>query len=393
MKIVHVTYSDSGGAGLAAVRLHKGLLQVGIDSEMLVVKNTKRELPKVSLLKEPFYVRLQRAIGYWIEALRTKPQRVYRRFNNAFKKFEAYSLPWSDFRLEEHSLIRKADIIHFHWVAGMVNYETFFKNVNKPIIWTLHDMNPFLGGLHFEFDSNKNLSHELQQLEAEIMAVKFKEISKLENMRLIAPSNWMLDKSINSEMFAGFRHHHIPYGLESNHFNVRSKEIVKSKKRVGFAAESLSNKRKGYEILRDYLNSDKRDTDIEFVCAGKVDSSEACKGTLYLGRIESEPQMAEFYQSLDAFLICSLEDNLPNVIIEALYCGVPILGFKRSGIVEMVEEGANGFLSDETNANGIDQLITQFKESSFDSEKISSTARQQYAVEKQVNDYLKKVVY
>ena len=44
------------------------------------------------------------------------------------------------------------DIIHLHWIGGFVDIPTFFKHVKKPIIWTLHDMNPFQGGFHYKDD-------------------------------------------------------------------------------------------------------------------------------------------------------------------------------------------------------------------------------------------------
>ncbi len=392
MKVVHITYSDDGGAGAAAVRLHAGLLKTGIDSKMLVVKHVRNDVPSIFLAKEPGWIKAQRAAGVVVRPLRTKAQIVFRKMGDVMKKHEAYSLPWSDYRIEEHPIVLAADVIHLHWVGGLINYKTFFRKVKKPIIWTLHDMNPFLGGIHYEFDARLLITPEIQSLEKEIVSAKKKALDEVQSMIIISPSKWMMEKASTSALLNGFYHLYLPNGLDSESFKVRSKLPKKQPLVVGFAAESLSNPRKGYSILLDYLKSSNRDPGVKFVCAGNVSEENRCEGVDYIGRIKNEQGMAGFYQSLDAFIICSLEDNLPNVVVEALFCGVPILGFKRSGMVEMVVEGVNGFLSDETNVNGIDQLITKFKEASFDSEKISSTARQQYAVEKQVKDYLEKVV-
>lgn len=392
MKVVHVTYSDNGGAGAAAVRLHLGLLDSGIDSNLLVVKNTRIELPKVFVLKEPFLIRLQRVMGYWVKPLRTKPQKLYRELGNEFSAFEAYSLPWSDFRLENHPLVLEADIIHFHWVGGMINYRTFFSKVQKPLVWTLHDMNPFLGGLHYEFDTRLGISPGLQKLEQEILRVKRESLTEVNAMSIISPSSWMMNKASQSELLSRFRHIHLPNGLGSKPFETKIGSNSNKNYVIGFAAESLSNRRKGYSVLLDYLKSNKRDTSVKFICAGEVSQSNRCEGVEYIGRVETELGMAQFYQSLDAFLICSLEDNLPNVIVESLYCGTPVLGFRRSGMIEMVEQNVNGLLTDEANPEGIMELIDGFKWQQFDSISISAAAKKKYSLEKQLLHYKEEVL-
>ncbi|MDR2993391.1 MAG: hypothetical protein LBV11_06090, partial [Bacillus cereus] len=68
-------------------------------------------------------------------------------------KYEIASIPFSSYRLENHPLIKEADIIHLHWIAdNFLNYPTFFKNIKQPIVWTLHDINPFRGIFHFDGD-------------------------------------------------------------------------------------------------------------------------------------------------------------------------------------------------------------------------------------------------
>ena len=53
----------------------------------------------------------------------------------------------------------------------------------------------------------------------------------------------------------------------------------------------------------------------------------------------------------------SLEDNLPNVVIESLACGTPVAAFAVGGISEMITEGQNGCLSAECTVAGMAQAI------------------------------------
>ena len=44
MKVVHINFSDSGGAANALLRLHEGLLRLGVDSHILVLFKEKTEV-------------------------------------------------------------------------------------------------------------------------------------------------------------------------------------------------------------------------------------------------------------------------------------------------------------------------------------------------------------
>ena len=55
--------------------------------------------------------------------------------------------------------------------------------------------------------------------------------------------------------------------------------------------------------------------------------------------------MAALYNAADAVIVPSLEDNLPNVICEALGCGTPVIAFAAGGIPEMVRHETTGWLA------------------------------------------------
>ena len=50
-----------------------------------------------------------------------------------------------------------ANVYHLHWVAGFLDYSTFFGAFprDKPLVWTLHDMNQFTGGCHYTAGCDK----------------------------------------------------------------------------------------------------------------------------------------------------------------------------------------------------------------------------------------------
>lgn len=50
------------------------------------------------------------------------------------------------------------------------------------------------------------------------------------------------------------------------------------------------------------------------------------------------------YAAADVFIISSIEDNLPNTVMESIACGTPVIGFDVGGIPDMVRDGINGLL-------------------------------------------------
>ncbi|MCS7086008.1 MAG: glycosyltransferase [Bacteroidia bacterium] len=132
MKIVHVTAYAGGGAGISARRLSDALNAIGIDSRLFTLDD------------------LLSTQNFWQKARRSVCYRLWR------SRYDGHVLtPQTEIFTHPYALydvvpfLREADVVHLHWVARFVDYPTFFRHIGKPIVWTLHDMNPFTGGCHY----------------------------------------------------------------------------------------------------------------------------------------------------------------------------------------------------------------------------------------------------
>lgn len=138
MKILHLVSQDSGGAGRAALRLHKALLNEKVESLMLVQSKTT-DLPSV------------------LRLAKTKPQKVMEKLRPIFATIPLFFYPkrhkdiFSPNALSNRALIKaineiKPDVLHLHWINnGFLNIKDLTK-LNIPMIWSLHDANPYTGG-------------------------------------------------------------------------------------------------------------------------------------------------------------------------------------------------------------------------------------------------------
>ena len=72
-----------------------------------------------------------------------------------------------------------------------------------------------------------------------------------------------------------------------------------------------------------------------------------------IGYVSDQQRIRDVYNAANIFVLPSLEDNLPNTIMEAMACGVPCVGFKVGGIPEMIDHLKNGYVAIERNAEDL----------------------------------------
>ncbi|MCH2177069.1 MAG: glycosyltransferase, partial [Lentisphaeria bacterium] len=73
----------------------------------------------------------------------------------------------------------------------------------------------------------------------------------------------------------------------------------------------------------------------------------------YLGFIQDDILKAAVYAAADIFIIPSLEDNLPNTVLESIACGTPVIGSNVGGIPDMVRSGVTGDLFEAGNSQDL----------------------------------------
>ena len=91
-----------------------------------------------------------------------------------------------------------------------------------------------------------------------------------------------------------------------------------------------------------------------------------------LDYISNEKDLVNVYNAVDLFVTPSLEENLPNTIMEAMACGIPCVGFNVGGIPEMIDHLHNGYVADyksaEDCANGIHWTLSESEYQSLSEE-------------------------
>jgi glycosyltransferase involved in cell wall biosynthesis len=395
LKIVHLTTFVNGGAGIAGYRIHEALLKRNIDSVFLATDKPLFPNPQAFIqIKNPPKPLWQRAVAkFWrivpgFINVRLFNKRAYYRHElkkiKSLLKSEPPSLPFSNYDIMQHAAVQRADIIHLHWVSGLLDYPSFFRNNEKTVVWTFHDMNTFKGLFHYEGDEirNKNIAGDLDK---EIVELKRNITRQLANkMTIVAPSKWLFNEAAKSDMFdskATFKK--IFYSVDIDTFTPREADSLRTELQIPadhtvllFVSQSVHNHRKGFDMLSEAVS--KLDhSKITLITIGYLEDNQfASFSCIHIGYIYDNRLLSRYYSLADAFIIPSREDNLPNIMLEALCCGTPIVSFNVGGMAEIIEDGFNGLKSPEMSSNSLQKTIEMFieKNHEFDRKKIRERA-------------------
>jgi glycosyltransferase involved in cell wall biosynthesis len=360
LKVLHINTNSSGGAGIAAIRIHKAMLDQGIDSNILFLKEPLEVIPKSFSVERS---------GISFFYFRNILNRVLVKMKERFHDQYVISFSKTLFDITKIDIVKQADIIHLHWVSKLFDYPSFFSTIRKPVIWTLHDMAPFSEGYHYKlgFDTEKYVVILRKNYN-----VKKESLFNFKNLSITAPSLWLLNLSKDSELFRMYPHYFIRNTIARLIFYKFNNEIKcklrhkyqfnSGDKIVLIVAENLNDKRKGGEFLVQIVKS-LLQLDIKIITVGG-NSPFNHTGILNLGVIKNESEMAEIYNLADVFINTSLEDNFPNTILEASSCGLPVVSFDNSGPSDFIKHKESGYLARnrdlEDLINGVKYIIDNF---------------------------------
>lgn len=368
MKIVHLTHSTHGGAGIAALRLVLALQQQGL--QVVLVSSNRcigfdgKEYPS------DFFNYQKPTIGSRIttklfrsNSLKIKAKRALQPINTKLN-YEVASLPFSNFKLSEHPLVQEADLIHLHWIGSFLDYKDFFGNINKPLVWTLHDCNPFQGFFHYEYDEKEN-AHVIGALDAKIKAYKQQYISEVKDLTIVSPSRWLLQKAKASQVFndrTKFKEIpntiSIPAKLQQEVSRLRKDlKIEKDAFVLLYVADLIATYRKGGAILVEALEMMDRPVTVITIGKGKLRCENPNIRVVEAGFVTDARLLSSYYQLASFFVLPSLEDNLPNTMLESLANGTPVIGFATGGIAEHLIQVSTGILAKDRNARSLKDAI------------------------------------
>ncbi len=245
-----------------------------------------------------------------------------------------------------------------------------------PTVWTLHDMWSFTGRCAYAYDCRRFLSgcdencptpNEYPALAPHrIRNVWLKRehlMRELSNLIAVTPSQWLA-----GEAKQGFWKDHrieiIPYGIPLQTFCPMEKD--NARKALGLPTDQpvlllvsvdLTERRKGSAFLMKAL--DLLPFKVTVITLGANPPEIHGKHILHrpLGYVEDDSTKCMAYNAASLLVHPSIADNLPNVILESIACGTPVVAFNTGGVEDAVRPGVTGWLADAISAESLAKAI------------------------------------
>ena len=290
--------------------------------------------------------------------------------------------------------------------------------LNKPVVWTLHDENAFSGGCHYSAGCRNYETGcaDCPQLKVNVFQLPFhvvnhKQRSWGNNITIVTPSKWLAECASKSLVFRESRVEVIPNSVETDIFRPLDKQEAKQSLGVPidslcllFGAEYHSEKRKGYGKLKEALEICLRDDGFKKRAAEKKililkfgdtqkQTEEFKLPVQSFGYVHSDEKLAKIYSAADLYVLPSLEDNLPNTMLESMACGTPVVSFPVGGMPDMIVDGVTGFVARDMSSESLATVILRLTSDPNVGKKMNGECRKLiesgYTLSHQANNYSK----
>lgn len=381
MNVLIVNTSEkTGGAAIAANRLMEALISNGVKAKMLVRDKQTASLSVCAIPQSPIL----------------KVKFAWERFvvwvHNRLSRQNLWQVDIANTGTDITQLpeFKWADVIHLHWVnQGFLSMRDIEKIVEsgKRVVWTLHDQWPYTGVCHYTeqcdrytthcYDCPLLKGHSENDLSYRLFERKLALYQNINRITFVGCSQWITDLAKKSALMqaanegtrvTGLRVVHIPNAINHAVFRPTDRQEARrvhglpaDKQLLLFSSLKVIDKRKGIDYLIEacrLLSAEHPELKecIGIVVVGK--QAESMQGMfpfpLYsIPYVSEERKMALLYTAVDAFITPSLQDNLPNTIVEAMSVGTVCVGFRVGGIPEMIHHEQDGYVANPCDAHDL----------------------------------------
>jgi glycosyltransferase involved in cell wall biosynthesis len=303
-----------------------------------------------------------------------------------------YSFPLSDYDLTKHPLVIEADLIHLHWTSGFLDWPSFFKNILKPVILTVHDENLYYGGFHYKKEQIENI-RVYRKLEEQLIDIKQRSIRECKNLTIVSISKMMLDLSLSSGIVKNRKHWLINNSVDHCIFKPFDKNFCRNVFRLPrdkiiliFISYYLKDKNKGLTELVIALNELNRPDIVLFaVGIGKAEVESSFE-IYYPGAINDPRILTLAYSASDIYIMPSFQEGFAQTPLEAMACGIPVVVFPCSGTEELINE-KNGVRADDFTTDSLKSSINLALNTSYNNDWIRNNVISLFGIENTIKQY------
>lgn len=376
--VSHISTSDSfGGSAVSANRIHLKLIEKKIYSRIF----TGNKLQKNNLVN---YLTKYRQIRY------------IDRYANILSNKLGFQYDFIPSNLFLNKQLKKTNIFQFYNLHGGYFSLGTIEKLSRiaPIILRFSDYWPLTGHCAFPGDCEKwkKICTNCPDLstypsvgldQTERLWKKKKRIFSDIDITLVVPTDKMYDEVNKSLFFKNKKIYKIPNGVDVNSFFFEDKVFAKKSLKIPniftvlfIAHVAFDNYRKGTHLLEKILHKFRNDKNIQFLIVGNDSLKWRKLGYNNIHTFDFTENIEDkklFFCASDCKILTSINENFPNVILESMACGTPVIAFESGGVKEIIKND-NGILVKKEDIEKMEDKIRNLKKSYSIWKKLSTNA-------------------
>jgi glycosyltransferase involved in cell wall biosynthesis len=399
ISILHVNYHDTkGGAAIAVQRIHEAQKLSGINSKILVAEklSTNQEIIGPNSTFEEIKWQIFKSLNRKIEKIQKK------------KKYDSNS-----FNILPNNFIKKinkidCDIVNLHWIGNNLIPIRNISKINKPVVWTLHDMWPYTGSEHYTLTTRfidgykkSNKPENLRGFDIEKYCWELKKKHYPKEMLVVPTSEWQLNNVKKSYLLKNLKTEKIALPINFDFWKPLDKTLSRKllnipidKKIILIGSENLSHLRKGFHNI-DRILKNINNKDVVVLSFGNnnklLKSSDSIK---YINLNEIKANTSDLkivYSASDLFIAPSIQESFGQTVLESASCCLPSVCFENNGFSEVIDHEVNGYLAKQNDiidfSKGIDWSLKNLKRENMEENLIN--LKKKFSYQKVGDDYKK----
>ena len=352
-KILHLNFSDNGGAAIAVKRINECLLKNNIDSKILVAEKSTQN-PKIiceqSRINSFFWEqkkKISRNLKFFFKTQNKNTHTISFLKSNILSQIDKYN----------------PDYLNIHWIGNELISIEQIKKIKIPILWTLHDMWLYCGAEHYTYENNRfingYLTNNRPQSESGFDLNKWVWKRKKKNLpgqiRIIATSNWQYNNAKKSDLLKDKKIYKLPLPIDTNFWKPIKKKEAKQK--LGWDINKIhflfgfSDYGKKYikgldtaiEIFNNYKNKNNKNVVLNIF--GEPEKKKFNDQNInILGPINNAEKLRLIYSASDLLLNPSRLESFGQIALESLSCGLPVMCRDGTGTTDLISSSNMGYI-------------------------------------------------